>query len=108
MATQAPPAEIRPAQRAPLTSHRDREVLRSFARRIDPSDAGAHSNLEVAFFNTGFYDRRVAELRERLRTKPDDRVARWELGRAYALLGQFADAIAEFSELLCYHPQDVG
>ena len=30
-----------------LTSERDREVLRSFARRIDPSDAGAHNNLGV-------------------------------------------------------------
>src|ERR671918_2053215 len=105
-----------------LTAERDREVLRSFARRIDPSDAGAHNNLgvlyynkglfeeavgaftraleldpkmqvaqrnlEIAYFNTGFYDRRVAELRDRLRVAAADREARWELGRAYALLGQ--------------------
>src|SRR5919106_772429 len=104
-----------------LTSERDREVLRSFARRIDPSDAGAHNNLgvlyfnkglyeeavaaftraleldskmlvaqrnlEIAYFNTGYYDRRVSELTERLRQRPDDRDARWELGRAYASLG---------------------
>ncbi len=101
-----------------LTAERDREVLRSFARRIDPSDAGAHNNLgvlyynkglyaeavtafmraleldpkmqvaqrnlEIAYFNTGYYDRRVAELTEKLRQRPDDRDARWELGRAYA------------------------
>src|SRR5919201_223306 len=103
-----------------LSSERDREVLRSFARRIDPADAGAHNNLgvlyynkgmyeeavgafaraleldpkmqvaqrnlEIAYFNTGYYDKRVAELHERLRTEPDDRDARWELGRSYALL----------------------
>jgi tetratricopeptide (TPR) repeat protein len=95
-------------------SDRDREVLRGFARRIDPSDAGAHNNLgvlyfnkglyqeavscftqaleldpkmqvaqrnlEVAYFNTGYYDQRVSELRERIRQRPDDRDARWDLG----------------------------
>ena len=107
---------------APLTSERDREVLRSFARRINPSDAGAHNNLgvlyynkglyqeavaafmmaleldhtmqvaqrnlEIAYFNTGYYDTRVPELRERLRQCPDDRGARWELGRTFSLLGK--------------------
>src|SRR3712207_7138184 len=94
-----------------LTAERDRDVLRSFARRIDPSDAGAHNNLgvlyynkglhaeaaaafmraleldpkmqvaqrnlEIAYLHTGYYDRRVADLRERLRTRPSDRDARW-------------------------------
>src|SRR3954471_23188677 len=111
---------------ATLTSERDRDVLRSFARRIDPSDAGAHNNLgvlyfnkglyeeavssfmkaleldgkmqvaqrnlEIAYFNTGYYDRRIAELRERLRLHPEERDARWELGRTYALLGQQQEA----------------
>src|SRR5436309_10227680 len=97
-----------------LTSERDREVLRSFARRIDPSDAGAHNNLgvlyynkglyeeavtafmkaleldskmevaqrnlEIAYFNTGYYDTRIPELKERIRVRPNDLQARWELG----------------------------
>src|SRR5512134_706242 len=50
----APPAfGGRPSSAAPLTSERDRDVLRSFARRIDPSDAGAHNNLGVLYFNKG-------------------------------------------------------
>jgi tetratricopeptide (TPR) repeat protein len=100
-----------------VLSERELEALRSFARRIDPADAGAHNNLgvlyhqkglvaeaieqfthaleldprmetaranlEIAFRASGHYDRRVAELQERLRRAPQDRDARWELGRAY-------------------------
>src|SRR5213080_3194397 len=111
-------ASVPPVRPPSLTSNRDRDVLRSFAQRIDPSDAGAHNNLgvlyynkglyaeavaafmkaleldqkmevaqrnlEVAYFNTGYYDTRVPELKERLRLKPDDRDARWELGRTFS------------------------
>src|SRR5258706_14872312 len=95
-----------------VLSERDVAVLRSFARRIDPADAGAHNNLgvlyyqkglvedaiaaftraleldpkmqvaqrnlEIAYHDTGYYDRRVAQLQERLRQAADDRDARWE------------------------------
>ena len=40
----------------PALSERDLEVLRSFARRIDPSDAGAHNNLGVLYYNKGLVD----------------------------------------------------
>ena len=100
---------------APVLSERDLAVLRSFARRIDASDAGAHnnlgvlyfqkgltdeailafaraleldpkmqvaqSNLDIAYRESGHYDRRITELRERVRLRPEDRDARWELAR---------------------------
>src|ERR671926_449143 len=100
----------------PVLSERDLAVLRSFARRIDPSDAGAHNNLgvlyyqkglieeaitefaraleldpkmqvaqanlEIAYRDSGHYDRRLEELRARVARDPDQREARWELGRA--------------------------
>ena len=37
---------------APVLSERDLAVLRSFARRIDASDAGAHNNLCVLYYQT--------------------------------------------------------
>jgi len=101
-----------------VTSDRDLAVLRSFVRRIDASDAGAHNNLGVLYFRrglfpeavgcfahaleldakmtvaqrnleiacrrSGFYDRRITELRERLRRHPEDRDVRWEVARASA------------------------
>jgi len=42
-------------------SERDTAVLRSFARRIDPSDAGAHNNLGVLYFQKGLIPEAIAE-----------------------------------------------
>ena len=119
----------------PAPSDRDLTILRSFASRIDPSDAGAHNNLgvlyyqkgmvgeavaafsraleidsrmqvaednlELAYRESGFYDGRVAELQERLRRTPDDREARWELGRAYASLSRHEIGRASCRERVC-------
>src|SRR5205809_7621334 len=68
----------------------------------------AQRNLEIAYHDTGYYDRRVAQLQERLRQAPDDRDARWELGRAYAILGAHEEAVGEFEQLLAHSPTDVA
>ena len=36
-----------------VLAEREREVLRSFAGRIDPADAGAHNNLGVLYWQKG-------------------------------------------------------
>ena len=46
---------------APALSERDLTVLRSFARRIDPSDAGAHNNLGVLYYLKGLIEEAIAE-----------------------------------------------
>jgi tetratricopeptide (TPR) repeat protein len=86
------------------------EAVTAFSRalELDSKMQVAQRNLEIAYFNTGYYDRRVAELRDRLRVQADDRDARWELGRTYALLGQVDNAVDEFSEMLRFYPDDVG
>jgi tetratricopeptide (TPR) repeat protein len=67
----------------------------------------AQANLDIAYRESGHYDRRITELRERVRRHPEDRDARWELGRALAALGRHPDAIAEFQALLAWQPNDV-
>ncbi len=86
------------------------EAVAAFTRalELDSKMRVAQRNLEIAYFSTGYYDRRVATLRERLRDAPGDRDARWELGRAYSLLGRFTESTAEFAELLKHHPNDLG
>src|SRR5438067_12020984 len=68
----------------------------------------AQRNLEIAYHDTGYYDQRVSQLRERLRSAPDDRAARWELGRAYAILCAQEDAVGEFEQLLAHRANDVA
>ena len=122
----------------PALSERDLAVIRSFARRIDPFDAGANNNLGVLYHQKGLtaeaiscflraleLDPRmqVARTTSRLPTTPpatttsgwrscatgcardpQDREARWELGRTYASLGHFEEAIEEFETLLTRQP----
>src|SRR2546428_13670157 len=85
------------------------DAIAAFTRalELDPKMQVAQRNLEIAYHDTGYYDRRVAQLQERLRQAPDDRDARWELGRAYAILGAHEEAGGEFGQLLAHSPNDV-
>src|SRR3989442_636512 len=78
------------------------------ALELDRRMQVAQRTLEISYHNTVFYDRRVAELQERLRQAPDERDARWELGRTYAILSAYEEAVAEFEELLAHKPDDVA
>ena len=72
-----------------LTSERDREVLRSFARRVDPSDAGAHNNLGVLYYNKGLYDEAVTALMKALELDPKMEIAQRNLEVAYFNTGYY-------------------
>jgi tetratricopeptide (TPR) repeat protein len=54
----------------PLVSDHELDVLRSFAGRIDPSDAGAHNNLGVLYFRKGLYPESVGSLSRALELDP--------------------------------------
>jgi cellulose synthase operon protein C len=89
-----------------LTSERDREVLRSFARRIDPSDAGAHNNLGVLYYNKGLYQEAVAAFMKALELDSKMQVARRNLEIAYFNTGYYDTRIPELRDRLRTRPED--
>lgn len=89
-----------------LTSERDRDVLRSFARRIDPSDAGAHNNLGVLYYNKGLYEEAVTAFMKALELDGKMQVARRNLEIAYFNTGYYDTRIPELRERLRARPED--
>src|SRR3712207_7331795 len=89
-----------------LTSERDREVLRSFARRIDPSDAGAHNNLGVLYYNKGLYEEAVAAFTRALELDPKMQVAQRNLEVAYFNTGYYDRRVAGLRERPRTRPDD--
>ena len=89
-----------------LVSNRDRDVLRSFARRIDPSDAGAHNNLGVLYYNKGLYEEAVGAFMRALELDSRMQVAQRNLEIAYLNSGAADKRIAQLRELLRATPSD--
>lgn len=91
---------------ASLASGRDRDTLKSFARRIDPSDAGAHNNLGVLYYNKGLNGEAVAAFTRALELDPKMQVAQRNLEVAYFNTGYYDRRIAELQERLRYRADD--
>jgi cellulose synthase operon protein C len=89
-----------------LTSERDRDVLRSFARRIDPSDAGAHNNLGVLYYNKGLFAEAVAAFMKALELDQKMEVAKRNLEVAYFNTGYYDTRVPELKERLRLRPED--
>ena len=84
-------------------SERDLTVLRSFARRIDPSDAGAHNNLGVLYFQKGLVDEAIVQFARALELDPRMQVAQTNLDIAYGNSGHFDRRVTELQEGLRRH-----
>jgi tetratricopeptide (TPR) repeat protein len=87
-------------------SERDRDILRSFAKRIDGSDAGAHNNLGVLYYNKGMYEDAVAAFARALEIDPKMQVAQRNLEVAYFHTGYYDRRVAELRDKLRAHPDD--
>ena len=93
---------------AVLSSERDREVLRSFAHRIDPGDAGAHNNLGVLYYNRGMTPDAVGEFTRALELDPRMTIAKRNLEIAYFASGYFDARVQELRQQLHERPGDPG
>jgi len=89
-----------------LTSQRDRDVLRTFARRIDPSDAGAHNNLGVLYYRKGLHEEAVDAFTRALELDPKMQVAQRNLEVAYLGTGYYERRAGELHERLRAEPAD--
>jgi FOG: TPR repeat len=90
----------------PVLSERDLAVLRSFARRIDPSDAGAHNNLGVLYYQKGLIEDAIAEFVRALELDPRMQVAQSNLDIAYRDSGHYDRRITDLQDRVRRHPED--
>ena len=91
---------------APALSDRDLSVLRSFGRRIDPADAGAHNNLGVLYYQKGLIAEAIAEFSRALELDPKMQVAQRNLEIAYHSTGYYDRRVSELQERLRQAPDD--
>ncbi len=91
---------------AAAISERDVAVLRSFAQRIDPSDAGAHNNLGVLYHQKGLIAEAIEEFTRALELDPKMQVAQDNLETAYSASGYYDTRVAELQGRLRHQPDD--
>ena len=97
---------MRPSSQSALPSERDRAVLRGFAARVDPADAGAHNNLGVLYYNKGMLDEAVAAFMRALSIDPRMMTAERNLHIAWRDTGLFDQFVANLVASLDDDPSD--
>lgn len=83
------------------------DILRSFARRIDPSDAGAYNNLGVLYFRKGLTDEAIVAFSRALALDERMGVARRNLEIAYGESGIIERRLHDLEERLRANPEDL-
>src|SRR5687767_13232008 len=96
---------MRPSSPA-LPSERDRAVLRGFAARVDPNDAGAHNNLGVLYYNKGMLDEAVAAFTRALAVDARMTTAERNLQIAWRDTGLFDQEVVTLEKRLEEEPDN--
>jgi tetratricopeptide (TPR) repeat protein len=90
------------------TTAREADILRTFARRIDPADPGAQNNLGVLYYRRGMFDDAIASFSRALALDERMRVARRNLEIAYGESGLLERRVAELNRRVAESPDDIG
>src|ERR1700682_1579631 len=94
--------------RPPAAAHGGEiDILRSYARRIDPSDAGAYNNLGVLYFRKGLTDEAIVAFSRALALDERMGVARRNLEIAYGESGILERRLHDLEERLRANPEDL-
>jgi len=94
--------------RPPAAAHGGEiDILRSFARRIDPSDAGAYNNLGVFYFRKGLTEEAILAFSRALALDERMGVARRNLEIAYGESGIIERRLQDLEERLRSNPDDL-
>src|ERR1700694_357932 len=94
--------------RPPAAAHGGEiDILRSYARRIDPSDAGAYNNLGVLYFRKGLTDEAIVAFSRALALDERMGVARRNLEIAYGQSGILERRLHDLEERLRANPEDL-
>src|ERR1700680_1287930 len=83
------------------------DILRSFARRSDPPEAGAYNNLGVLYFRKGLTDEAIVAFSRALALDERMGVARRNLEIAYGQSGILERRLHELEERLRANPEDL-
>ena len=86
----------------------DAEILRSFARRIDPADPGAQNNLGVLYFRKRLFDEAIEAFSRALALDERMGVARRNLEIAYGKAGSLKSRTVELDQRLAASPDDIS
>ena len=92
----------------PAPSERDLAVLRSFARRIDPSDAGAHNNLGVLFLKQNKLYEAAGEFEWARKLLPGHPDPRLNLSLTLESAGRYDQAADHARTALQIHPGHIA
>ncbi len=88
----------------PAPVERELGVLRSLARRIDPSDPGAHNNLGVLYYEREMIPEAIAALTQALELDPNMKVAQDNLEIIQRETGYYDRRIGELREQIARFP----
>ncbi len=89
-----------------MISQEELEILKNFASRIPPDDAGAHNNLAIVYYNKSLYDEAIDELEKALKIDPNFVLARNNLDIILKKTGRLEEKVEQLARNIGSVPYD--